>query len=177
MQELEARLLHMESLFSQIAPVLEQLGPSANSNVSALTGTTSNLSTRPEKSGPIPILPSTPNDQSSEPSTPIKAEDEVSESFGQLALDEYGHMRWIGGSSTMALIQSFKAMTTSPLRRISPVEEDPRAPGPSINKLYFPASVFFGNIRALPGPEEVEYPERDLADKLAGIPSVLLAEL
>src|SRR6267154_74229 len=29
-QELEARLLHMESLFSQITPVLEQLGPSLN---------------------------------------------------------------------------------------------------------------------------------------------------
>jgi hypothetical protein len=29
-QELDARLLHMESLFSQITPVLEQLGPSLN---------------------------------------------------------------------------------------------------------------------------------------------------
>jgi len=35
------------------------------------------------------------------------------------------------------------------------------------NKLYFPAAIFFGKVRALPGPEEVEYPERDLADKLA----------
>lgn len=46
------------------------------------------------------------------------------------------------------------------------MEEDPLAPYPSANKLYFPASVFFGKVRALPGPEEVEYPERDLADKL-----------
>ena len=51
------------------------------------------------------------------------------------------------------------------------MEEDPHAPGPSINKLYFPASVFFGNVQALPGPEDVEYPERDLADKLVRIPA------
>lgn len=46
------------------------------------------------------------------------------------------------------------------------MEEDPRAPGPSVNKLYFPASVFFGKVHALPGPEEVEYPDEDLCDKL-----------
>ncbi len=162
MQELEARLLHMESLFTQIAPVLEQLGPSANS-----TAATASTASGPDKVISTAFAPAPGSkEQLSEPSTPIKTEDDVSESFGQLALDEYGHMRWIGGSSTMSLIQSFRAMTTSPLHRISPVEEDPLAPGPSINKLYFPASVFFGKIRALPGPEDVEYPERDLADKL-----------
>jgi len=51
------------------------------------------------------------------------------------------------------------------------MEEDPHAPGPSVNKLYFPASVFFGKVQALPGPEEVEYPERDLADKLVCVPA------
>ncbi|KAK2466519.1 hypothetical protein APHAL10511_002161 [Amanita phalloides] len=166
-QELEARLLHMESLFSQIAPVLEQLGPSSNT-ASAVSSTTSGS----DKDISLPtsfIHSSALKEQASEPSTPIKTEDDVSESFGQLALDEYGHMRWIGGSSTMSLIQSFRALTTSPLHRISPVEEDPHAPGPSVNKLYFPASVFFGKIRALPGPEEVEYPERDLADKLVDV--------
>lgn len=97
---------------------------------------------------------------------PIKIEDDVSESFGQLALDEHGHMHWLGGSSTMSIIQSFLEATSSPLHRISPTEEDPLAPGPSVNKLYFPAQVFFGKVRALPRPEEVEYPDRDLADKL-----------
>ncbi|KAJ7904289.1 fungal-specific transcription factor domain-containing protein [Mycena olivaceomarginata] len=169
-QELEARLLHMESLFSQITPVLDQIGPlpngaaiaelaAAGSAVSALSGSDATPSAT--------VLPRSipPKDRPS--SVPIKAEeDDVSESFGQLALDEYGHMRWIGGSSTMSLIQSFKALTSSPLHRISPMEEDPLAPGPSVNKLYFPASVFFGKVHALPGPEEVEYPPRDLADKL-----------
>ncbi|KAM6495549.1 Fungal specific transcription factor domain containing protein [Amanita muscaria] len=163
-QELEARLLHMESVFSQITPVLEQLGPSVNGGVPILASTSSNPT--PKAENPGPSSSSSSEQHGSEPSTPIKAEDDVSESFGQLALDEYGHMRWIGGSSTMSLIQSFRALTTSPLHRISPAEEDPRAPGPSVNKLYFPASVFFGKIHALPGPEDVEYPERDLADKL-----------
>lgn len=154
----------MESLFSQIAPVLEQIGTtgSTTTNPSAAT-------LPPEIAAPASeILRSIASrDTPPQPAIPVKVEDDdVSESLGQLALDEYGHMRWIGGSSTMSLIQSFKALTTSPLHRISPAEEDPLAPAPSANKLYFPASVFFGKVRALPGPEEVEYPERDLADKL-----------
>jgi hypothetical protein len=50
------------------------------------------------------------------------------------------------------------------------MDEDPQAPGPSVNKLYFPAAVFFGRIHALPGAEEVEFPARDLADKLVSLP-------
>ncbi|KAJ4472260.1 putative fungal-specific transcription factor [Lentinula aciculospora] len=166
-QELEARLLHMESLFSQIAPVLEQFGVSGvdTANASSVNGS---VILPPEIAAPaLEILHSiAPRDTQQSTSIPIKVEDDVSESLGQLALDEHGHMRWIGGSSTMSLIQSFKSLTTSPLHRISPMEEDPLAPYPSANNLYFPASVFFGKVRALPGPEEVEYPERDLADKL-----------
>ncbi|KAJ7507534.1 fungal-specific transcription factor domain-containing protein [Mycena galericulata] len=166
-QELEARLLHMESLFSQIAPVLDQLGPLPNgAAIAELVAAAPAPSTSDAiPATAVPTRPVPPKDRA--PTIPIKAEeDDVSESFGQLALDEYGHMRWIGGSSTMSLIQSFKALTSSPLHRVSPMEEDPLAPGPSVNKLYFPASVFFGKVHALPGPEEVEYPPRDLADKL-----------
>ena len=174
MQELEARLLHMESLFTQIAPVLDQIGPSANANGTAAGGSSAGPgNSESDNLSPATVIlrSTTPKTHTarSEPSTPVKFEDDVSESFGQLALDEYGHMRWIGGSSTMSLIQSFRALTSSPLHRVSPMEEDPRAPGPSVNKLYFPASVFFGKVHALPGPEEVEYPERDLADKLVRI--------
>jgi len=163
-QELEARLLHMESLFSQIAPALEQ-------HVAPLSASSSpNQSNPPTSINPEALAPMlrsiAPKLQTVETLPQIKSEDDVSELFGQLALDEYGHMRWIGGSSTMSLIQSFKALTSSPLHRISPMEEDPQAPGPSVNKLYFPAAVFFGKVHALPGPEEVEFPERDLADKL-----------
>lgn len=168
-QELEARLLHMESLFSQITPVLEQLGPAASGILQgALNGTVASGSEQ-NNSALSAIREMVPQGASPEPSTPIKSEDDVSEFFGQLALDEYGAMRWIGGSSTMSLIQSFRALTSSPLHRISPMEEDPNAPGPSVNKIYFPASVFFGKVQVLPEPEEVEFPERDLADKLVCI--------
>ncbi|KAH7887951.1 fungal-specific transcription factor domain-containing protein [Phlebopus sp. FC_14] len=174
-QELEARLLHMESLFAQVTPVLEQLGPSLNLPSAASTSSVTDSSvedSRPPASAILQAMSSKAavdaraDDSSSPESSGIKMEDDVSESFGQLALDEHGHLRWIGGSSTMSLIQSFRALTTNPLHRVSPMEEDPRAPGPSVNKLYFPASVFFGKVHALPGAEEVEYPDEDLCDKL-----------
>ncbi|KAG1892702.1 fungal-specific transcription factor domain-containing protein [Suillus subluteus] len=168
-QELEARLLHMESLFSQITPVLEQLGPSLN--LPSVAGTSAGGGEGFPASTVLQALSSkavadTHSNVSTPESSSIKVEDDVSEYLGQLALDEHGHMRWIGGSSTMSLIQSFRTLTTSPLHRVSPMEEDPRAPGPSVNKLYFPASVFFGKVHALPGAEEVEYPDEDLCDKL-----------
>lgn len=154
----------MESLFTQIAPVLEQIGTSPNGAVAP--GSVPNVGVDTSGSSDSNVVapalrPIAPKEQPT-----IKAEDDFSDSFGQLALDEYGHMRWIGGSSNMSLIQSFRALTSSPLHRISPMEEDPHAPGPSVNKLYFPAAVYFGKVQALPGAEEVEFPDRDLADKL-----------
>lgn len=159
----------MESLFTQIAPVIEQIGTSANGS-SALPLNVAGSSAESIVAASAVLRSMSPKDRKSDISQPVKLEDDVSESFGQLALDEYGQKRWIGGSSTMSLIQSFRAWTSSPLHRISPMEEDPLAPGPSVNKLYFPASVFFGKVHALPGPEEVEYPERDLANTLVSFP-------
>ena len=172
----------MEEVFKQVAPIVEIIGKSPNGVpvqgiVEALQRQNGNTQQRQQQqqsinshamrdksisehsNSPSPRSPSTKSS---------REEDEVSESFGQLALDEHGHLRWIGGSSTMTLIQSFRALTTSPLHRTSPMEEDPHSPTPSANKLYFPASVYFGKVHALPGPEEVEYPDRDLADKLVG---------
>ncbi|KAI0699412.1 fungal-specific transcription factor domain-containing protein [Cytidiella melzeri] len=168
-QELEARLLHMETLFQQVAPILEQVGQSGALDLSKLALPTGDGST-----SAMPTLsmfpdtkePEEPDGRKSTPPTPVKIEDDMSESFGQLALDEHGQMRWIGSSSTMSLIHSFRTLTSAPLHRVSPMEDDPLGPGPSVNKLYFPASVFFGKVRVLPGPEEVEFPPRDLADKL-----------
>ncbi len=180
-QELEARLLHMEDVFRQVAPVIDVLEKS-NSGVQlpssvcdAVRECYVDLVPPPADVQPVVKVKvkdeTTSQGSRSATNSPSakssRAEgDDVSESFGQLALDEHGHLRWIGGSSTMSLIQSFRALTSSPLHRISPMEEDPHSPGPSATKLYFPASVFFGKVHALPGPEEVEYPERDLADKL-----------
>ncbi|KAI5120922.1 hypothetical protein M0805_002902 [Coniferiporia weirii] len=181
-QELEARLMHMEEVFKQFAPVVEIIEKSPNGGNIPVQGIVDVLqkqnggapqsqqqmsahsmyaqrerASSEQSNSPSPRSPSTKSS---------KDEDDMSESFGQLALDEHGHLRWIGGSSTMSLIQSFRALTTSPLHRVSPMEDDPHSPGPSANKLYFPASVYFGKVHALPSTEDVEYPDRDLADKL-----------
>lgn len=172
-QELEARLLHMENLFTQVAPILEQVGHANGIDVAKLdpaSGASTSVTPDPEiLQSMLASTAANLNSRSRDSPSPVKLEDDMSESFGQLALDEHGQMRWIGSSSTMSLIQSFRSLTSVPLHRVSPMEEDPLAPGPSVNKLYFPASVFFGKVRALPGPEEVEYPPRDLADKLVSV--------
>ncbi|KAI5833483.1 hypothetical protein K523DRAFT_295915 [Schizophyllum commune Tattone D] len=164
-QELEGRLLQMETLFNQLAPVLDQIGISTNGG---------NLAEIQRAIPSIPaenitkaanMLNNTPAQPPPAEPSPIKVEeDDVSDSFGQLAVDEYGHGRWMGGSSSMSLIQSLRQITTTPLQHQSPMEENPPESGP--NKLFFPATVFFGKVRALPGPEEVEYPERELADRM-----------
>lgn len=181
-QELEARLLHMESLFTQIRPVLDQVGANIPdtplsagfdpthgyaapmptiSRASAQTAASVLQSLRDKDDAGV-VAPPADNRSTPDSSASVKIEDDVADSLGQLALDEHGHMRWIGGSSTMSLINSFKQATAAPQYRVSPVVEDTSTP----NRLYFPAAVFFGKVRALPGPEEVEYPPRDLADKL-----------
>lgn len=176
-QELEARLLHMESLFTQIAPALGQMQtPNGASGLSlpqdptvsnaAATILQSLADKDQQAQSNFADNHSTPDSSAS-----VKVEDDVTDSLGQLTLDEHGHPRWIGGSSTISLIQSFRAATSAPHYRVSPISDDASAP----NKLYFPASVFFGKVRALPMPEEVEYPERDLADKLVS-PSVVASD-
>lgn len=162
----------MEALFQQVAPILEQVGQATGIDASSIaSGSGGANAVTPNIIQALLNSSKDVSGQSTRASSPtqVKTEDDVSESFGQLALDEHGQMRWIGGSSTMSLIQSFRTLTTSPLHRVSPMEEDPLGPGPSVNKLYFPASVFFGKVRVLPGPEEVEWPERDLSDKLVRI--------
>lgn len=170
----------MEGLFTQVAPILEQIGqlpPGLAADGSVTTpadlpahippAISQVLSSQSQSSS------SAPGDTSYDLSKAIKMEesDDFAASFGQLALDERGHLRWMGGSSTMSLINSFRNLTAAPLHRVSPMDDDPFAPGTSANKLYFPSTVFFGKVRALPGPEEVDYPERDLADKLVSPPN------
>ena len=180
-QELETRLLNMETLFNQVTPILEQLDQSESNAASSSTSHPPAPISSSSAAVIQKVLPQMQEMRGVSPPTPpeskrtVKFEDEpaemVSEAFEQLALDEHGHLRWIGNSSTMSLIQSFRALTASPLNRVSPMDDnDPRSPVPTANKLYFPASVFFGQVRALPGVEDVEYPSRDLADALVSIP-------
>ena len=179
----------MEGIFQQIMPILDQVSQATGLDLTAISSAVLNQQATSSSvqgtGGAVPdvmqsFLPRIREGQAigngsdsrstsgngSDDDLAVKIEEDVSNALGQLALDEHGHLHWIGNSSTMSLIQRLKEATTSPLHRVSPMEEDPLAPGPSVNKLYFPASVYFGKVRALPRPEEVEYPERDLADKL-----------
>jgi hypothetical protein len=169
----------METLFNQVTPILEQFGQSEKTGASSSTSHTPSLISPSSSAIVQKVLPQMQEMQGITPSSPpeskrtVKFEDEqndVSEAFEQLALDEHGHFRWIGNSSTMSLIQSFRALTASPLHRVSPMDDnDPRSPAPTANKMYFPASVFFGQVHALPGVTDVEYPSRDLSDALVSV--------
>ena len=159
----------MESVFTQLTQQLDQTpngeldgtfagSPISDESKAAATALLRSIISKGQTSQqPPPDNPSTPDSSSS-----VKIEEDVLDSFGQLTLDEHGHMRWMGGSSTMSLIQSFRVATAPSHSRASPMADDSGQP----NKLYFPAAIFFGKVHALPYPEEVEYPERDLADKL-----------
>jgi len=193
-QELEQRLVQMESLLTQVAPVVELLGQSPNGGIMLPNGTqvaapTSQMST--PQTGPIqlPVDLNSSNmplasgsrftpesDEDHNACGILKAvpredaeNDDVVDKFGQLTLDDNGHLRWIGGSSTMALMQSFRDIFANrPQRPVgsSPDSDDGDSSRPDINMLYFPVGLGFGHVHALPGVHEVEWPPRDLADKL-----------
>src|SRR5258708_7460027 len=63
----------------------------------------------------------------------------------------------------MTLIETFRNETSASAEGGSPLSEPST---PSVNVLYFPTGLGFGKFQALPYAEEVEYPERDLADLL-----------
>ncbi|CAE6524003.1 unnamed protein product [Rhizoctonia solani] len=178
-QELEARLLHMENLLGNNGIVID---PASRSDAVSRPGSTApanapstvvspTVPPRPHSAaGSAPGSPESTlstEDELFEASVPRinlkKEEDEenVADQFGQLALDGHGQLRWIGGSSTMSLIEAFHSMSADPGATPPPASKTPR-----LNVLYFPPSVIPGKLTALPGAEEVEYPQRDLADKL-----------
>lgn len=176
-QELEARLLHMESLLGNSGIVVDpstrsDAVPKLSPAVGAAPPTAIPSTAPPRPQSAAGSAPGSPDsdtlsteDELFEASAPRikKEEDEenVADQFGQLALDGHGQLRWIGGSSTMSLIEAFHSMSADPGATPPPASKTPR-----LNVLYFPPSVVPGKMSALPGAEEVEYPERDLADKL-----------
>jgi hypothetical protein len=65
----------------------------------------------------------------------------------------------------MTLIETFRNETAEEL---GATPSSDQSDGP--NMLYFPTGLGFGKLRALPSADDVEFPERDLADKLVGLP-------
>jgi hypothetical protein len=168
----------METLFRQIAPVLEKIGQSPGADIDAQS-TTSDMPGVSAISSAANLLQfisaghcgprsTVPNggQASTIASTSVEEEDTISEQFGHLTLGEHGGMR-IGGSLASFLIQSFYTLTASPHGvSLTGPGEDPQASSPSVDRLYFPPSETFGSVRTIPNVEKVEYPDRDLTDKL-----------
>ncbi|EJT97573.1 hypothetical protein DACRYDRAFT_119248 [Dacryopinax primogenitus] len=88
--------------------------------------------------------------------------EEVAQKFGQLQVDENGQWRWIGGASTMSLVESLRMLARQPTYPSPPGERG------GMDDLLFPNAIGLGKVRrvALPRSSEVEYPPRDLADAL-----------
>lgn len=183
----------MESLLNQVAPVVEMLGQNNNGVAAPAGGSATStspasaaanispqpaaaqLSTAPAK--PPPPVTDSHEDSSRNPCGIKKAvpredadvEEDVANKFEHLTVDDHGHLRWIGSSSTMSLIQSLRDLLADrPAPPESPEMDDDGSPGPAPtgNVLYFPRGLGFGKVHALPGADEVIYPPRDLADKL-----------
>lgn len=172
-QELEQRLLHMESLLAKVV-VQSQDGATEQSAEGASHSSSSQNNNPPVQLSPVSSSTQgngSPSEQDRN-TVRVKQEDQedsqIRDQLGQLALDDHGHLRWIGSSSTMSLIQSFRVLTSEPVDRYSPSEEIVDADSMG-NMLYFPTGLGFGKVQALPGPQEVEYPDRDLADKLVWV--------
>ena len=102
--------MHMEEVFKQVSPIVEVIEKSPNGGqepiqniVTALKrqseGSSQRLQTavnRVRRDRPA----SEHSNSSSMPKSPSvsssREEEDMSEAFGQLALDEHGHLRWIG---------------------------------------------------------------------------------
>ncbi|KAG8820684.1 hypothetical protein FRC17_010075 [Serendipita sp. 399] len=162
-QELEARLLYMEQLFKQHIPDVEVF-PKEGSGI-PLQMAKNIPALNPFPSAAQPQDDTLVKEDDLDVLSHVKREEEstLTDHFGQMALDAEGHLRWIGGSSTMTLIETFRNETADQEEEgLTPSSDQSEEP----NVLYFPTGLGFGKLRALPSAEEVEYPERDLADKL-----------
>ncbi|KZS97989.1 hypothetical protein SISNIDRAFT_481858 [Sistotremastrum niveocremeum HHB9708] len=154
-QELEHRLMQLEGMLSQVAP--DATNGTNGIKSSSQSPSMANTS-RPAGSPPHPRVKTSPTTSSHtspgrDPDN-VKHEDGeysgVTEQFGQLALDEHGHSRWLGGSSTMSLVRTFHAITNPPMDRYSPAspESDPHGiiTPPSVASLYFPSTSIYGKV-------------------------------
>jgi hypothetical protein len=74
----------------------------------------------------------------------------------------------------MTLIETFRNETAD-AEDLGSSQSSDHSDGP--NMLYFPTGLGFGKLRALPSADDVEFPERDLADKLVGLPQAHMMSL
>lgn len=112
--------MHMEEVFKQVAPIVEVIEKSPNGGQAPIQGIVDALkrqkeSTSPRQQSAVNRVrrerPSSEHSNSSSmPKSPSvsssREEEDVSEAFGQLALDEHGHLRWIGMLASVASLSN-----------------------------------------------------------------------
>jgi hypothetical protein len=170
-QELEARLIQMEGLLTQVGagatrPDTSSVPPPPHKQQQPATSVSPPSQQRPASNGISANKETTsylvdPN---------VKQEPPEPDHFGQLAPDQNGHLRWIGGSSAMTLVDAFRNISNRSAKSLQKSdtmqERCHRAEAKTAaHNLYFPP-ILQSDVRALPGPEQAEFPPRDLADKL-----------
>lgn len=158
----------MEGLLTQVGSIPSGSDVASSSQTSPQPTTPLTLTPAPSIQGSASqsqqlgqLNSAAPADEPEEPTEP--------DHFGQLAMDHNGHLRWIGSSSAMTLVDAFRNITTRASRSAprpdgTPFKHEAKT---AAQNLYFPPILRFNN-RALPGPEQAEFPPRDLADKLVG---------
>jgi len=171
-QELEARLTQMEGLLTQVGaganrpdttsgvppPPHKQQQPATS--VSQPAGTSQQ---RPASNG----ISANKETTSYLVDPTVKQQPPEPDHFGQLAMDHNGHLRWIGGSSAMTLVDAFRNISNRSAKSSDSMQErcNRAEAKAAAHNLYFPP-ILRSDVRALPGPEQAEFPPRDLADKL-----------
>ena len=170
-QELEARLIQMEGLLTQVGTsasrpdsMVSAPPPSRKQQLPATP--TSQPTARPQQRRPSNDVP-TDKETSSYLDPSVNQAPAEPDHFGQLAMDHNGHLRWIGGSAAMTLVDAFRNISNRSAKSFAkPGARTNQAEGKTAaHNLYFPP-IFRSDVRALPGPEQAEFPPRDLADKL-----------
>lgn len=160
----------MEGLLTQVGSTPNDLAPASSTPSKATLPSATSTPTSRRRSGASSTTSSQSQPQADAPAylvdPAVKQEPAEPDHFGQLAVDTNGHLRWIGGSSAMTLVDAFRNISR---RSGHPTVSQPRSSRPEpktiAHNLYFPPVLRF-DVRALPGPEQAEFPPRDLADKL-----------
>lgn len=165
-QELEARLVQMEGLLTQV-------GSTPPATDLPLNPPSQTHQQHQQSPPPLPSSNSAPAQQ--QPAAPVltpdtevtpayvvdpnvKQEPADPDQFGQLAMDPNGHLRWIGGSSAMTLVDAFRNISNRSSRHNSADARGSRLDiTPTAHNLYFPP-IIRSDVRALPGPEQAEFP-------------------
>ncbi|KAF8922155.1 fungal-specific transcription factor domain-containing protein [Mucidula mucida] len=120
--------------------------------------------------------PASPTSQLHEPTmntSPADLEEQLSDRFSHLTKDSLGNLRFIGGASSLVLVEALQSLRDSQTPDTSPDSFHSEA---AINKSpenldlpFFRKNVHFRRFDVLPPPEDTVFPSADVADRLVAV--------